>query len=632
MPVLSMAAVPAGQERSSREVSRLFSDYYRRLLALHEESQADSCGDHEWSLFIQACLCPLPLTFRCNAPCQRVNEAIASRIEQLAAQVHPAVSPRRIDWTDSNCIAWRCPCSCAKVEQIAPELHSLVQQGGLNGSLYRQEEVSLVPVQLLQPQPGHSVLDMCASPGSKTSQILNSSAFASIGGGGCGNEGVVVANDSNYDRCCLLAQHHHPGLAVTHQDAQHWPLHLQLQSGRNVHFMFDRILCDVPCAGDGTMRKQPRTFLEKWNGVDSLDLHSLQLAILLRGLQLLQNGGRLVYSTCSMNPVENEAVVAEALRILGDALSISLLPTHRMLPAFKRRRGLLSWPVLDAAGVVHATMPCDNDKLSSHALTSSMFAPANARQLRLQRCMRVYPHLQDTGGFFVAVFHKRDCAEAVFAPPLQAPFVTSMLNLNGASAMASASSKRSKKAAKKHFRAEDAWCLLPEDTWAPVVKSFGLNNCELREGQLFVRQMEREAASVKKIYCCSIGCSAFLKKGCSANDGDCSSCADTIGDFMRRLRIISCGIRLFERIGGVDSPHLLCPCPAALIALQPSMIDAAGPSRRFIWLRAESWRTLLQEKRLHISSVFHDDESKVLRKLFKYARLRRVLRNNSSTN
>jgi len=358
-------------------------------------------------------------------------------------------------------------------------------------------------------------------------------------------------------------------------------------------------------------------FLEKWNGADSLELHSLQLAILLRGLQLLQIGGQLVYSTCSMNPVENEAVVAEALRIAGATMSISLLPTHDLLPAFKRRHGLLSWPVLDAAGVIHSTKPCDYDKLSSRSLVPSMFAPANARQLRLQRCMRVYPHLQDTGGFFVALFCKREYTGDVLAPPLPVPpCLTPVLNLKAASIAAVASSKKSKKAAKKHFRSEDAWCFVPQGIWAPVVKSFGLSNCELQEGQLFTRQAEMGAASVKKIYCCSVGCSTFLKRGCSAIYEDC---VDSIGDYMRRLRVLSCGMLLFERIGRNDAAYLLCPCPAALIALQPSLLDSARPSRRFIWLRGESWKTLIQTKRLHFESVSHAEESRVLRKLFKYA-------------
>ena len=70
---------------------------------------------------------------------------------------------------------------------------------------------------------------------------------------------------------------------------------------------YDRVLCDVPCSGDGTGRKQ-RSVIRTWDVRHGLGLHALQLAILSRGIELLGYGGRLVYSTCSLNPIECEAV------------------------------------------------------------------------------------------------------------------------------------------------------------------------------------------------------------------------------------------------------------------------------------------------------------------------------------
>merc|ERR1719174_2674750 len=75
---------------------------------------------------------------------------------------------------------------------------------------------------------------------------------------------------------------------------------------------FDRILADVPCSSDGTVRKDPGR-LKRWSVHSALRNHSEQLAILERGLTLLRPGGRLVYSTCSLDPLENEAVVQAAL-------------------------------------------------------------------------------------------------------------------------------------------------------------------------------------------------------------------------------------------------------------------------------------------------------------------------------
>jgi 16S rRNA C967 or C1407 C5-methylase (RsmB/RsmF family) len=72
-------------------------------------------------------------------------------------------------------------------------------------------------------------------------------------------------------------------------------------------------VCDVPCSSDAAIRKIPQKW-EKWSTHDGAALHVLQSRILYRGLQLLKVGGKISYSTCSLNPVEDEAVVAAALK------------------------------------------------------------------------------------------------------------------------------------------------------------------------------------------------------------------------------------------------------------------------------------------------------------------------------
>jgi 16S rRNA C967 or C1407 C5-methylase (RsmB/RsmF family) len=76
---------------------------------------------------------------------------------------------------------------------------------------------------------------------------------------------------------------------------------------------FDRIVCDVPCSSDAAIRKIPQKW-DKWSTNDGASLHVLQARILFKGLHLLKVGGKLSYSTCSLNPVEDEAVVAYALK------------------------------------------------------------------------------------------------------------------------------------------------------------------------------------------------------------------------------------------------------------------------------------------------------------------------------
>ena len=102
----------------------------------------------------------------------------------------------------------------------------------------------------------HAVLDMCASPGSKTRQLLE--AMKAGHAGSISSRGVVIANDCDEKRCAtLLHQIRYSGTShciVTNHPAQRFPT-IRTGSGRSLEF--DRILCDVPCSGDGTMRKAP---------------------------------------------------------------------------------------------------------------------------------------------------------------------------------------------------------------------------------------------------------------------------------------------------------------------------------------------------------------------------------------
>lgn len=137
-----------------------------------------------------------------------------------------------------------------------------------------------------------------------------------------------------------------PALMVTNLDASIYPI-IKVSGGNSKRhtnqLLFDRILCDVPCSGDGTIRKNSGIW-RKWQPGDGNGLHAyglnlrtnyglyltfvvrLQVRILVRAMRMLNSSGRIVYSTCSLNPVENEAVIAVALETYP---GIRLRAVHR---------------------------------------------------------------------------------------------------------------------------------------------------------------------------------------------------------------------------------------------------------------------------------------------------------------
>lgn len=222
------------------------------------------------------------------------------------------------------------------------------------GHVTRQETVSMIPPVVLDVREGMSVLDMCAAPGSKTCQLLE--VVGGLSADAVGNlrednvepRGYVVANDADSKRAYMLVNQlrrmNSPSVFVTSCDGQYFPiLDENSAKGTDREGTFDRVLADVPCSGDGTIRKNPGIW-KRWNQLGSLALHPLQLSIALRGARLTKVGGCMVYSTCSMNPMENEAVVAELLRIADGSLVLED-PRDRM-EGLVARPGWSSWRVL----------------------------------------------------------------------------------------------------------------------------------------------------------------------------------------------------------------------------------------------------------------------------------------------
>uniref|UniRef100_A0A4W5NSI0 NOP2/Sun RNA methyltransferase 2 n=1 Tax=Hucho hucho TaxID=62062 RepID=A0A4W5NSI0_9TELE len=152
---------------------------------------------------------------------------------------------------------------------------------------------------LLKIEPHHKILDMCAAPGSKTAQLivmLHSDMDIPF------LEGFVIANDMDNKRCYLLVHQakrlNSPCIMVVNHDASCIPrLQIDTVDGQKDTLFHDRILCDVACR--------------------------LQIRIAVRGVEQLAVGGRMVYSTCSLNTVEDEAVIATVLDKSEGALELA---------------------------------------------------------------------------------------------------------------------------------------------------------------------------------------------------------------------------------------------------------------------------------------------------------------------
>jgi NOL1/NOP2/sun family putative RNA methylase len=219
------------------------------------------------------------------------------------------------------------------------------------GYYYIQEVCSMMSVLALDPKPGERVLDLCASPGSKTTQIASRMK----------NKGTLFANDVKLDRLRVLATNLErcgvTNCVITRNDGVGLCVRL-----RENNFKFDKILLDVLCSGEGTLRSSSRTFL-MWNLKVVKKLSREQKKLLANALNCLRVGGSLVYSTCTHSPEENEEVVDFALKNFPVKIDKIHLP-------LKCREGITLW---------------NGEKYN----------------LEVSKSCRIYPHDNDSEGFFV---------------------------------------------------------------------------------------------------------------------------------------------------------------------------------------------------------------------------------------
>ena len=284
----------------------------------------------DYEAFREACRRPLPNTVRVNtirATPERVIEGLQED-GVIATQRSWAETVLEVD--------------TAKPGNTWPYVH---------GWIHGQEEVSVIPPRVLDPDPGDVVWAAAAAPGSKATQL------AAL----MDDTGLVIANDDNLGRLSALRGNADrlgvTSMAVTNEDAR-----FQTFDALGIETL-DGALVDAPCTCEGTVRKSPDA-LESAGPESSKNIANVQRDILANAVARTKPGGTVVYSTCTFAPEENEAVV-DAVVANGAA---SVVPFEVPLEGSP---GLTEWDGQQYAG-------------------------------ELTHTRRFYPHQNDTGGFYVA--------------------------------------------------------------------------------------------------------------------------------------------------------------------------------------------------------------------------------------
>ncbi len=218
------------------------------------------------------------------------------------------------------------------------------------GLFYVQEFTSAIPVKALEVRENESILDMCAAPGSKTTQMAAEMQ----------NRGEIIANEPVTNRIkALMGNIYKQGVLntqVIQYNGQVLPENKR----------FDKILVDAPCSGEGNIRKEEKNKIKDHNNRESLIKTQNQL--LEKAINLIKPNGEIVYSTCTFSPKENEEIIQKHLNKKIELIDLEF--------PFKHSKGLHKWK---------------NKEYESE----------------LNKTIRIYPHQLNSGGIFIAKIKKK---------------------------------------------------------------------------------------------------------------------------------------------------------------------------------------------------------------------------------
>ena len=237
------------------------------------------------------------------------------------------------------------------------------------GLYYLQEPSAMSPVELLAPKPGDRVLDLCAAPGGKAAQIA----------GHLRGQGILVANDASATRSRALVKN------LTLWGAKNAVITTEQPQRLTARFegYFDKVLIDAPCSGEGMFRKDPDA-VKGWSANKPEVCVAMQREILRHAAVMVKPGGRMMYSTCTFDPRENEGVISDFLKSHSDFKVIVI--DHKHWGFAEGRPGWVRGP----------------EEITGAA--------------------RLWPHLLDGEGHFLCLLEKKTMENSKMAPPhIQVP-------------------------------------------------------------------------------------------------------------------------------------------------------------------------------------------------------------------
>lgn len=227
------------------------------------------------------------------------------------------------------------------------------------GLYYLQEPSAMTPASRLPIREGDYVLDLCAAPGGKATELA----------GRLAGSGLLLANDLSSSRAKALLKNLELTGAANIYVSSETPQKL----AENLPEFFDKVLIDAPCSGEGMFHKEPK-MIQYWEEQPPSYYAKIQKELILLGTRMLRPGGMLLYSTCTFSPEENEEVIADLLEQNPDMALVPIESYSGFSPGF---------PIRGAS---------------------------EERNRALKNCVRIFPHKMPGEGHFLALLQKKGTA------------------------------------------------------------------------------------------------------------------------------------------------------------------------------------------------------------------------------